>query len=260
MGDHVLPFATLAVRQASGTADERPIFFLHIPKTAGTSMRRSLQAALGNAQIYPSDDDIASRPTGEYPTPRELRAELPSIRPYRVLIGHFPAGIKDVLPVPHRIAVMLRDPVQRSLSLLAHLERQKGLSPATVLASEELCARYLVNLQTWWLGWVIGQGRQPVTETTLEQALRNLDDFDFVGLTERFADSCRLFDSTFGTAVTSVMREENVLRPGGRGYEEFIPAIEPLVEVDRVLYARARARFERDFAARSATAPVRRAA
>lgn len=244
----------------SRAAAEAPILFIHLPKAAGTSMRHSLEAALGSANVYPSADDFRSRGDSRYPKAWEILRDYASIRPYRVLIGHFPAGLKDALPVPHRTAVILRNPVQRSLSLLAHLARHGGTSPQEVLASDTLRQR-LVDMQTRMMAARIGTGMGEVTDATLEQAIHNLDTFDFVGLTERFADSCRLFDVRFGTRVADTMRQSNVLRPGGRGFEEFIPLVEPLVARDRVLYERARARFEKDLAAAvPAAAEVRRRA
>lgn len=255
------------LRVATGTtpagrraAVEPPILFIHVPKTAGTSMRHSLEATLGSTRVYPSDHDIGRRADGCYPTAAEILKNYASIRPYRVLIGHFPAGLKDELPVPHRTAVILRDPVQRVLSLLAHLDRCSGIAPATALADSHLRSR-IEDRQTKFMAARVDEPPDVAGNLMLERALDNLDAFDFVGLTERHADSCRLFDSCFGTAVSGCPRQSNVLRPGGRGLEEFIPLVEPLVARDRVLYEQAKARFEQDLAAASpAAGTLRRAA
>ncbi|MFM7108669.1 MAG: hypothetical protein ACKOZU_08750 [Planctomycetaceae bacterium] len=223
-----------------------PVLFVHVPKTAGTSLRRMLQASLGMQAVYPSDADLARRKDGGYPLAAEVLRELPTIRPYGVLVGHFVAGIVRHLPVPHRAATMLRDPVQRSLSMLAHLHVHRGLSPKAVMESEYLRSNHIADYQTRLLGAEHEEEFDHATDAHLERALRNLEAFEFVGITERFPESCRWFDRLFGTAVSSVIRESNVLRPGGRGYEEFIPSIEPLVARDRVLYERACARFDRD--------------
>lgn len=226
-----------------------PVLFIHVPKTAGTSMRQMLQISLGERAVYPSDRDIARRGSGGYPSRAELLRTLPSVRPYRVLIGHFVAGFAHDLPVRHRTATMLRDPVQRSLSMLAHVSRHRGLAPEAVLDSEALRDELITDHQTRLLGSRAPGEFANLTDATLERALRTLADLDYVGITEQFAASCRLFDAVFGTGVSHCRLQSNVLRPGGRGLEEFIPRIEPLVTRDRVLYEQACARFERDLAA-----------
>lgn len=243
-------------RRRSG---QPPILFVHVPKTAGTSLRRMFQASLGRRAVYPSDADLRRRPRRDYPSTAEILLGLPRARPYRVLIGHFVGGIVRGLPVPHRVATMLRDPVQRSLSMLAHLHRQQGLAPETVMGSEQLRTAHIADYQTRMLGADSDPDFNDVSDACLERALRNLDAFEFVGITERFTESCRLFDARFGTALSSRVQTSNVLRPEGRGYEEFISQIEPLVARDRVLYERACARFGLEVQAPSASGGRRHA-
>lgn len=241
-------------------AEQPRIFFIHLPKTAGTSMREMLQASLGWWAVYPSKRDIVRRPDGCYPSHAEILRALPAVRPYRVLIGHYVAGLAHDLPVKHRMATMLRDPVQRSLSMLAHVQLLRGIPPEAVLDSEELCDELITDHQTRFLGSDAPRDFTNRTDASLDLALRTVAALDSVGITERFDEACRLFDTVFGTNVSSCRRQSNVLRPGGRGLEKFIPRIEPLVTRDRVLYESACARFERDLAARPDALGLRRAA
>ena len=145
---HRLEFGAWTSSRVRRTAAEPPILFVHVPKTAGTSMREMLQISLGKQAVYPNNRDIARRADGLYPTQAEILRSFPTLRPYRVLIGHFVAGLAHALPVRHRTATMLRDPVQRSLSMLAHAERHLGVSPKAVLDSERLCADLITDHQT----------------------------------------------------------------------------------------------------------------
>lgn len=77
----------------------------------------------------------------------------------------------------------------------------------------------------------------------LDRAIHRLETLDFLGLTERFADSCPLFDKRFGTEIARFIRRENVLHPKGSELAELISRIEPLVQRDRILYETAVARF-----------------
>ena len=223
-----------------------PILFLHMPKTAGTSLRRMLQASLGMNAVYPSDEELSIRPNGWYPSEAEILETFPSLRPYFCITGHFSAAIVDRLPRPHRTAVFLRDPIQRSLSALAHFHHTTGTPPDRLLDDEEFVTRSIRDHQTIRLG--NKEPRMPPAGDTriLERALDVIDAFGFVGLTERFRESCMLFDSTFGTMIGAAVRKENVLRPNGTEFSELLPRILPLVNLDRVLYERAVARFTID--------------
>lgn len=223
-----------------------PVFFLHMPKTAGTSLRRMLQASLGMDAVYPSDQDLARRSDGNYPTEAEVIETFDSLRPYFILTGHFSASLREQLPIHHRTAVFLRDPLQRSLSALAHFEKTTGIPPDRLLDDREFVDGRIRNRQTILLGGAGHVATTPDSTHVLEQALEHVDAFDFVGLTERFRDSCEVFDAVFGTTIHPTSLKENVSRPAGTEYDELIPRILPLVELDRMLYEHATSRFTRD--------------
>jgi hypothetical protein len=61
-----------------------------------------------------------------------------------------------------------------------------------------------------------------------------------VGITERFAESCRVFDAHFGTTIARNYKRENVRRPDGREHDELISLVRPFVRRDFVLYERAK--------------------
>ena len=205
-----------------------------------------LENTLGLNAVWPSDDDLRRRPNGFYPSEAEILADWPSIRPYFCLTGHFFASFADRLPVHHRTAVFLRDPIQRTLSTLAHHHRTTGIPPHQLLDDAEFVAERVRNRQTM----ILGKTNESLTRAgyarIFDRALEVVDAFDFVGITERFRDSCIIFDATFGTGIEKAIRKENVMRPNGTEFGELLPRILPLVDLDRELYAHAVARFERD--------------
>jgi hypothetical protein len=79
----------------------------------------------------------------------------------------------------------------------------------------------------------------PVDDAMLAVALERLDSLAFVGITERFPESCRLFDRCFGTDVASLVRHENVAGESADELLEFVPRLLPLIERVRILYDRA---------------------
>lgn len=241
----------LARARGSRRVPEARVCVIHIMKTAGTSLRAILEDDLGTAAVYPNSRDLSRREHGWYPSAEEVLAGLPTTRPHDILIGHFPAAILDRLPHGYRGAVVLRDPVQRSLSALAHMARVRGSTPARLVEDEQVVGRLVRDYQTKILG--CGGIDQPnlhdrVDDATLDRALRRVDELAFVGITERFPDSCRLFDDLFGTHTSRFDRQENVLRARGTEHAELIPRVLPLIRRDLVLYEHAARRFAEDLA------------
>jgi len=91
------------------------IVFLHIMKTAGSSIRRRLEELAGDAPIWRREVD--GRP-GD--APREALARC------RVVMGHFSIADARHVPGPRRIFTVLRDPWERLISHYAFLHRHRA--------------------------------------------------------------------------------------------------------------------------------------
>lgn len=89
-----------------GTGEDM-LFFIHIPKTAGTSLREVMKSPLGDrlVPVYPGQPDFnpANVFSRDHP-------------PNAVLFGHFHWGIHKGFGAGERYATTLRDPVKRVIS------------------------------------------------------------------------------------------------------------------------------------------------
>ena len=176
------------------------LLFVHVPKTAGTTLRHIvLRQYLGQEVFVISHDIQAER--------KRLRAlDEQSKRRLRAVYGHQCWGWhKDLAPgQPHAYITMLRDPVERVLSLWAHAQvighylqpavKKRDLawfvtSGVSCTADNgmvrQLCGRDDF-LQQPWKDMRIPHGQ--VTRADLEQAKANLRSCAVVGVAEQFAE------------------------------------------------------------------------
>lgn len=216
--------------------------FVHLPKTAGTTMRQILYSQ------HPKENAILH--VHRIP-PAELAAKLENLPPeVQVITGHFDFDVRQHLRQPHRVFTLLRDPVERLLSLYFYIGREKAHRWHQRFLSGELtllqCAREEQNLQTRLLAGRNGteglSGRE-----LLERAKHNLaNECAAFGLTERFDESIILFNRTLGWNVRGYT-SDNVTRKrptSSSTSKEDLEEIRRCNELDLELYEFARQLFE----------------
>ena len=93
------------------TGSRAPLFFMHIPKTAGMSMRQYLNNQYHADEICPAErwQDLLDLERG--------------IASYRLLRGHFRYNLRQLIAPDARVLVVLREPLRRTVSALRHLGR-----------------------------------------------------------------------------------------------------------------------------------------
>ena len=96
------------------TVESDLVYFLHIPKTSGTSLHQSFLRVYGPEAASPNLlwDDLVN---GTYQL---------SERP-RIITGHFGGFLPLWLKRWPRIVTMLRDPLARALSHINHVQRDQ---------------------------------------------------------------------------------------------------------------------------------------
>ncbi len=198
------------------------LLFLHIPKTAGSTLHSVLSSQ------FPPDEILTIDSSDPESSVKEIKA-LPIEDKMRIkcVRGHMPFGLHAYFPQPATYITFLRDPVDRIISHYYYLQSSPQHYLYEVVTSKHMSlADYatsgisseLLNGQTRLIS---GYEEPTPTTETLALAKENLSkQFSFIGLTERFNDSLVLLARQFGWRNVFYVKR-NVTR--GRLRREEIP-------------------------------------
>ncbi|MFZ5483250.1 MAG: FkbM family methyltransferase [Pseudomonadota bacterium] len=254
---------------AAGAEAQCPLYFLHIPRAADTTLNSFL------------DVEIFSRDAVYQSNWRTLlRNSQEDLSQFRLFHGHLYASFAFAYPGPLRYITFIRDPIERALSHYGHVMRDerhylhdlaRRLGSFKAYLNHPETRPTVVNFQVRALGWdvnpyavakTLSEGeldefkleRWLETSTPgvsnallLDSAVKRLEQFCFVGITERFDISIRLLCETFGWPLPQDMDARNF--NSGRVRREDLPAdvLRDLVEAnqaDLALYEHACRRFD----------------
>jgi hypothetical protein len=234
--------------------------FVHVMKTAGTSFRTMLEQGLA-AAIYPTQDELRRHPRHFYLTAPELLDGIAGgavdLAGRRVVCGHYAAALADDLPGSWRVATFLRDPVKRSLSMIAHRHKRatrlaRFVKPdvSAWLDREDFVERQIRDYQTKAFA-LDGRGEvnrpHAIDAEGFARAKARLLAADFVGLTERLSESARLFEGMSGLRLGPPPHRNK--SPAYAASAAEIARIRALVPHDIELYELARAKLDQALAA-----------
>jgi hypothetical protein len=166
-------------------------FFMHIPKTAGTSFRIMLNRPFRRTHILPSQKEMHKNKSG-YINLEEFAAEHPwRFSRIRMFIGHEKLGAEDIFQreqVHH--LTFLRDPVQRCISAVKHKKRMEpGMADSS---PEEIVQRFRHSFKNLQTSYFTPDLLHEPDDIRLERAIQRMKQFMFVGITESFDESIRL--------------------------------------------------------------------
>ncbi len=242
------------------SAKRPPLFFLHIPKTAGVTLRTYLRNQYPASAVAPEAWEQLVDLTPEQ------RKQI------RLLQGHFPWCLRDFLPGDVNVMTFMREPISRTISVLKHLSRDptfhplhaqcKGRSLSDMLQMMEvrnacantqtalLSARSSLDETMEFAKAFIASGshmdygsNEPGPDLALAQA--RLHDMAFIGLVEAFdiavlmlADLFHLHPPTVALSMnTAPIEQDTVISP------EDMDILREINKLDIELYNSARTIF-----------------
>lgn len=244
---------------------EESVFFLHVMKTAGSTLFWELRRQYTGEQLWP-DPELDFRYDGPKLDVRHhlsvpYLASLPEERRRRILLysGHLPFVARETMGDVATVTI-LRDPIERTISLLRQFRRtapqvqdpsrRPPLADASleeVYAHPDVFEPLVHNHQTKLFSMRMSDDPQgyldvlDIDEGRLEVAKENLAAAEVVGLTERYPDFLDAVETRFGWTVTRAARHNetprDAMQPVSGALRRRI-AIDNAIDVDFYEYAR----------------------
>ncbi|ABA57258.1 hypothetical protein Noc_0745 [Nitrosococcus oceani ATCC 19707] len=238
------------------------LHFLHIPKTAGTSVTQFLQ------RQYDLDQIVFET------TWRELFEYQPRMPKLKLFRGHFGINLSQMIGPEFKVITFLREPVSRVISQYYHV-RKRATEGLNQFAGEMELAEFMHhkqgrklcrNLQTRYIGRSLEVGQlwahpavlnippdrffdDLASPLLLEQAKQNLNGFFFVGLTEYYDISMLLLCHKLAALpeLDAVKRRERE-RDAKRVPTEVLQHLEAENQLDMELYRHGKTLLVHDLA------------
>ena len=225
---------------------EEAVIFLHVPKTAGTTLNRLIEWEYPLRQIY-SVDPVLFRWSGKHL--RKLSPER--LRRIRMFKGHMLFGLHEILPQPATYITVLRDPVDRLISAFYFIRNYKLHPLYWKFRRENWSLEDFVNrsprtnVQCKILAGA--EYELPCTEQICAKAIDHADQhFSIVGLSERFEETLALLKLRFGWKLQSYS-SFNVTRARPKKHDLPQTTLDLIAEknaFDVTLYAAASKKFD----------------
>ena len=234
-----------------GNGNPAPVIFLHIPKTAGTTLHDILDRHYPPEVVHSFGADAHASVSHYKSLDEESRIKI------RLLRGHMAYGLHEYLPGPTKYFTILREPVARVISYYNFIRRTPDHYLYDEVMGNDLSLHALLEsglplmMNDGQVRLISGVWGDPafgeVTLSMLETAKKNLaDTFIVVGLTEQFDKTLCLLKEKLNWQQDITYQRLNVSRHGAS--EEQLPraTVELLKHVNRqdiALYAYAQDLF-----------------
>lgn len=241
---------------------EKPAIFLHIQKTAGTSIVNIARTYYTHANITSHGDHLED--FAQFPLQEELSKTEQMLSKYDAtpfISGHFGYDFSKPFMNTRYSFTFLRNPIERVLSFyyfcqrrdpkefdLYALAQQVSLDEFLQMGLTEPLVRDCIwNHQAWQLacGWGNSEQRSvscSEPDKILDLAIRHLEDFSYIGFAETFEDDRnKIFkDLRIPTPKKEIFANANHGRPTSKDLpRSTLNLLEELTHLDSALYKEA---------------------
>jgi len=242
------------------TTHYRPVFFVHIMKTGGTSLKQRISMSFPEPELYPNpaDDENLIQANTEIDYLRNLSQERRART--KIYAGHFPYVATEILGEPVRTMTLLRDPVDRVISHLKQIRMNKmgwRRFSATladiddppleaIYADEFLKPLFFIDHQVKMFAATLADNPASYTKMSvevdrarLEIAKANLSRVDCVGILENYDEFVDEASALFGLVTNDIppQRVSSDSRPTDAALRELI-AEENALDIEFYQFAR----------------------
>ncbi|MEZ5290589.1 MAG: class I SAM-dependent methyltransferase [Vicinamibacterales bacterium] len=214
-------------------------YFLHVPKTAGITLKAYLENQFDRNDVLAIDQKVA-------------RTLPPStLNAYRFWSGHYDASVLAALdPAPSTVLVV-RDPVARLRSWVAHGRRLRDPKLHAPFAGTSVLdvARHNIDghaRQAFWVARALVPGWTPARLPEVAELDGLLDRVSHVGLTEELDRTLLVLAFHLGGALPPIgwrLNQRTNEASDDRESPEERDELRALLSLDTALYERASARF-----------------
>lgn len=180
-------------------------FFMHIPKTAGTTFRASLYNQFSEHEMFPTKTQLNNKIHKKIYNSDKYLDDLPEsvTENVRLLLGHYTFSAGDVFYKENQYfrLTFLRDPIQRVISNIFHLKyisnptKYKHLKPEEIFELEP--NRFTLAYIKFFNGFSVFHNFKNLTQNSFENSIHNLKKFNFIGISEKYAKSIKLVQAMF---------------------------------------------------------------
>lgn len=175
----------------------RPVMFIHIPKTAGTSFRDAAIKSIGNSSVAKNYGEGSEASTSWVVDYVFERNDYPGLYHrlikdnYLLYIGHMNANPAALVFPIKQVATIIRHPVERVVSNYNHFYLHKGYQKSVV---EFIKSKQFVNMQSRTL-WPL-----PVSL------------IGFIGIAEAYNNSLDIFNHMYGYQLEVLQSNVNTAK------------------------------------------------